>query len=118
MKTADENKGKNKVYFAQGDEDYGGIYIAAKTSKEAKNIALSTWVAENVYNPFIEVRVTRCWSVTGTSYEGELDIKQINDLGLAWWSCEECDGEDFEIINGETYKCKKCGKIFDIPYVD
>ena len=27
---------KNKVYFAQGDEDYGGAFIAAKTSKEAR----------------------------------------------------------------------------------
>lgn len=33
MSNADENKGKNKVYFAQGDEDYCGTYIAAKTSK-------------------------------------------------------------------------------------
>lgn len=112
------SKGKNKVYFAQGDEDYGGVYIAAKTSKEAKKIALSTWVAETVYNPFIEVRVTRCWSVKGTDYEGELDVKQINDVGLAWWCCEECEGEEFEIINGGTYKCKTCGKIFDIPYAD
>ena len=109
---------KNKVYFAQGDEDYGGIYIAAKTSKEAKSIALGKWVAETVYNPFIELRVTRCWSVKETEYEGELDISQINELGLAWWSCDNCDKEDFEIIDGETYRCKNCSEEFKIPYVN
>ena len=109
---------KNKVYFAQGDEDYGGIYVAAKTSKEAKSIALGKWVAETVDNPFIEIRVTRCWSVKETEYEGELDISQINELGLAWWSCDNCDKEDFEIIDDETYKCKNCNEEFKIPYVN
>lgn len=108
---------KNKVYFAQGDEDYGGTFIAAKTNKEARKIALGTWVAELVDNPFINVRVTRCWSVKETDYDGELNIKQINDLGLTWWSCENCDKENFEIINDDTYKCKNCNKIFEIPYI-
>ena len=108
---------KNKVYFARGDEDYGGIYIGAKTSKEAKQFALGTWVAETVYNPFIEIRVTRCWSVKETEYEGELDVTQINELGLAWWSCPNCDKEDFEIVDSKTYRCKNCEKEFDIPYV-
>ena len=107
---------KNKVYFARGDEDYGGTYIAAKTSKEARMIAMNTWVANTVDNPFINVRVTRCWSVKETDYEGELDVKQINNVGLAWWCCEECECEDFEIINGGTYRCKTCGKVAEIPY--
>lgn len=92
------------------------IYIAAKTSKEAKQMALSTWVAETVDNAFINVRVTRCWSAKETEYEGELDIFQINKLGLAWWSCEECEKEEFEILDNHTYKCKNCGKKFEIPY--
>lgn len=109
---------KNKVYFAVGDEDYGGIYIGSKNSKEAKKIALRSWVAENVDNPFIELRVTRCWSVKETEYEGELDISQINELGLAWWSCPNCDKEDFKIIDSETYKCKNCNEEFKIPYMN
>ena len=107
---------KNKVYYITGDEDYGGLYIACKNSKEAKEIALGTWVAETVENPFIEVRIKRCWSVKETDYEGELDIFQINELGLAWWSCPNCDKEDFEIIDREKYKCKSFNRVFKIPY--
>lgn len=109
---------KNKVYEATGDEDYGCIYIAAKNGKEAKSLALGTWVAETVDNPFIEVRVIRCWSVKETEYEGELDISQINELGLTWWGCPNCDKEEFEIINDKTYRCKNCNKEFEIPYVN
>lgn len=114
MSKADE---MNRVYFAQGDEDYGGIYIAAKNGKEAKLVALSTWVAETVYNPFIELRIRRCWSVKGTNYEGELDIYQINELGLSWWSCTNCDNDEFETIDNKHYKCKKCNYEGEIPYV-
>lgn len=112
---------KNKVYCAEGDPDYGCIYIAAPNGKIAKNLALCTWVAETVDNPFINVRVTRCWSVKETDYEGELDIFKINELGLAWWSCESnnCLKEDFEILgDGRKYKCKECGMICDIPYIN
>lgn len=109
---------KNKVYCAEGDPDYGCIYIAAKNGKKAKKYALGTWVAEHLDNPYIQLRVTRKWNVKETDYEGELDIFQINELGLAWWACENCEAEDFEILSGETYKCKKCGKEFKIPYID
>lgn len=108
---------KNKVYFAEGDPDYGCIYIAAKTSKEAKNIALCTWVAETVYNPFIEMRVCRVWSVKETDYDGELNIKQINELGITWWDCPKCGKEEFEIIDTHYYKCKNCEYEGEIPYI-
>lgn len=107
----------NKVYFAESDSDYGGIYIAAKNGKQAKEIATHTWVMECA-DRYIDLRVTRCWSVKETEYEGELDIKQINELGIAWWSCENCDKEDFEILNASEYKCKNCGEIYKIPYVN
>ncbi len=108
---------KNKVYCAEGDPDYGCAYIAAKSSKDAKYIAMGLWVAETVYNPFIDLRILRCWSVKETDYEGELNIDQINELGLTWWACDKCDNEDFEIIDGEHYKCKNCGNIGEIPYI-
>ncbi len=117
MSKADKIKKKNKVYTAEGDPDYGCIYIAAKNGKEAKNIALGTWVAENLYNPFIELRVLRKWGIE-TDYEGELDIFQINELGLTWWTCPNCDKEDFEILDTFHCKCKNCGEEFKIPYVD
>lgn len=115
MSKADEKK--NKVYCAEGDPDYGCVYIAAKTAKEAKQVALRHDVAEHVYNPFIDLRVTRVWSVKETHFEGELDIAQINELGLTWWECPECSGEDFEIIDGWNFKCKKCKNEFEIPYI-
>ena len=108
---------KNKVYCAEGDPDYGCIFIAAKTSKEAKAIAMGTWVADVLDNPFIELRITRCWSVKETEYEGELDISQINELGLTWWWCPECKKEEFIIISNYEYQCKNCKHIDDIPYV-
>ena len=109
---------KNKVYYAQGDPDYGGTYIAAKSSKEAKQYALTHCdCAETVENPFIQVRVTRCWTVKETDYEGELNIYQINELGLSWWDCPHCGGEDFEITHPTFYKCLKCGAEEEIPYL-
>lgn len=108
---------KNKVYSVEGDPDYGCIYIAAKNGKEAKQKALGTWIAERLDNPYIELRVLRQWNAKETDYEGQLDIFQINELGLSWWACENCEGEDFEILSEEIYKCKKCGKAFKIPYV-
>lgn len=107
---------KNKVYFVQGDEDIGGAYIAAKTSKDAKNIALGIWVAETVENPFIDLKIRRCWSVKETDYDGLLDIYKINDLKLTWWECSNCCKDNFEIINEITYKCKDCNNEDEIPY--
>lgn len=108
----------NKVYTATGDEDYGCIYIAAKNGKEAKNIALGTWIAETVDNPYIDIRILRKWGIE-TEYEGELDIFQINKLGLTWWACPNCDKEKFNILdNEEEYECKNCKQVFKIPYVD
>lgn len=117
MSKADEMKKKNKVYTVEGDPDYGCIYIAAKNGKEAKYIALGTWVADHLDNPFIELRVLRKWGIE-TDYEGELDIFQINELGLSWWACPECDKEEFSIIDEYEYQCKNCKGIFGIPYVN
>lgn len=108
----------NKVYCAEGDPDYGCTYIAAKNGKEAKQISLGLDVAQTLYNPYIELRVTRCWAIKETEYEGELDIFQINDLGLAWWSCPECNEEKFEILDRDKYRCKNCNKEFEIPYLN
>ena len=83
MKTT-ENNIKNKVYCAEGDPDYGCIFIAAKTSKEAKYIAMGSGVAEPLDNPYIELRVTRCWSIKETNYSGILNIFEINEALFAF----------------------------------
>ena len=46
----------------------------------------------------------------------ELDIDEINDAGLTWWCCPECNGDDFEILDLYTYKCKDCNHEDKIPY--
>lgn len=84
--------------------------------KEAKKIALTTWIAETMEN-YIDLKV-RWQKGIETDYEGELNIKQINELGLTWWACAECDQEEFEIIDDENYKCKKCGNINKIPWAN
>lgn len=106
----------NKVYFAETDADYGGIYIAAKTAKEAKTFAQGTWIMDHAYS-WIDLRVTRCWSVKETKYEGILDIFQINELGLTWWCCEKCNDDKFKIINEHEYMCTSCGARLKIPYI-
>ena len=71
---------------------------------------MRTWIVETLDNPYIDIKVN-------TEYEGELDIEQINELGLTWWACEECEKEEFEIIDKYTYKCKNCGHQDGIPYL-
>lgn len=118
MKEKTENEIKNKVYCAEGDPDYGCIFIAAKTSKKAKYIAMSSWVAEPLDNPYIELRVTRCWNIKETNYNGILNIFEINELGLTWWDCPECNRKEFKILNEYKYQCKNCKHIEKIPYVN
>ncbi len=110
-----DNK-KNRVYTIEGDPDYGCIYVAAKTSKDAKTFGLNTWVSEHLENPWVEMRVLWRRGIE-TEYEGELNIEQINELGLAWWACPNCDKEDFEILDTYHYKCKNCKNEYEIPYV-
>lgn len=66
---------------------------------------------------YLDLKIHWCKGIK-TKYEGELDIVQINELGLTWWSCSKCDSEKFEIIDTFTYKCKKCGNTENIPYID
>lgn len=107
---------KNRVYSAEGDPDYGCTFIAAPTSRDARHIAMGTFVAEHLDIPYIEIRIL--WKRgLETDYEGELDIFQINELGLTWWDCPKCGKEDFEIITDREYQCKNCGNIEAIPYV-
>lgn len=105
----------NKVYFAIVDEDYGGTYIAAPNIKEAKRIALGCDIINGFLENYIDLRVKWQKGIK-TDYSGELNIYEINELGLTWWACPDCDKEEFEIIDDETYKCKNCGNTYDIPY--
>lgn len=111
-----EKKKMNKVYWAETDPDYGCVYIAAPNIREAKQTALCTWVADHMER-YIDLKVKWCKSTPKTEYEGELDIFQINELGLTWFDCPYCGKEDFNIISSDECYCKSCKQTFDIPYM-
>lgn len=105
----------NKVYFAHVYGESCGAYIAASNIKEAKKIAYSCDLINSFIDNYIDLRVEWKKGIK-TELKGELDIFEINKLGLTWWSCPECDSEDFTIIHDEKYRCNKCDKEFEIPY--
>ncbi|WP_427340906.1 hypothetical protein [Caloranaerobacter sp. DY30410] len=113
----------NKVYFFNG-YDRGGTYVAAKNFKEAKTIALCSSILDYLENPFVDirghlVRDSRTNKPITTEYEGELNIFQLQELGLLWFECYACGSDNIEILKGaDQFKCLECGSIEDIPYVD
>jgi hypothetical protein len=115
----------NKVYFFYDEEGYGR-YVAHKTFKEAKDIALMCPTFDMLDNPFIDIRgnlvkkvnhkTEEEYIVKTEKYFGLLDVEELNELGLLWWQCPECGDDDFEIIDGgENYKCA-CGYCGQTPY--
>jgi hypothetical protein len=115
----------NKVYFfREKSGEFGGVYVAAETWKKARNIAITEeLISEYADNVITDIEGHLCRNNNKkpiiTEIEGILNVQQICDLGLAWWDCEECGDDDFEILNYESeFKCRKCGFIDDIPYVN
>jgi hypothetical protein len=113
----------NKVYFFSDKHGQGGgIHIAASTWKAARNFALHNEITEFMDEPFIDLKGSTCRKGSApitTELEGVLTVQQTVDLGLAWWNCEQCGDDDFEIFPGEQeYKCRVCGALDGIPYVD
>lgn len=104
---------ENKVYFAYINDGDGGSYIAAKNIKEAKKLALYSAIADFLES-YIDLNIYWVKGVK-TNYEGELNVKQLNELGLQWWECPNCNEMSFEIIDDYTFKCKNCGYIGEIP---
>lgn len=105
---------ENKVYFAYiNDDDEEGVYVAAKNIKEAKKLALYSAIADFLES-YIDLNIYWVKGVK-TNYEGELNVKQLNELGLQWWECPNCTGMSFEILDDYNFKCKNCGYIGEIP---
>lgn len=105
----------NKVYFAHVVRESCGTFIAAPNIKEAKKIAYKCDIISDFIDNYIDLRIEWKKGIK-TEFYGELDIFEINKLGLTWWSCPECDGADFTIIHDFKYLCNKCDKEFEIPY--
>jgi len=113
----------NKVYFfSEVSEEYGGVHVAAQSWKAAREIALTDeLISEHIDNPITDVKGSLCRhdkKPITTEIEGKLTTQQICDLGLAWWDCEECGDDNFEIFNHESeYRCRSCGFVENVPYV-
>lgn len=105
----------NKVYFACVLDEHCGTYIAAPNIREAKKIAYGCDIISSFIDNYIDLRIHWEKGIKTESY-GELDIFEINKLGLTWWDCPECETDDFTIIHEFKYRCNKCDKEFDIPY--
>lgn len=80
----------NKVYFFEVDPDNGGVFIAARNWKEARNIALYTEViADDVCDfGFTELHGHRVGDVI-TNLSGELSRKQLDMLGIDYIKMED-----------------------------
>jgi DNA-directed RNA polymerase subunit RPC12/RpoP len=113
----------NKVYFFQESSgDFGGVYVAAENWKKARNLAImDELIADHVWNPITDVEGSLCrkeGKPITTMLEGILSVKHIKEVGCAWWDCENCGSDNFEILNDMEYKCHECESINRIPYIN
>lgn len=116
----------NKIYCFTASEDHGWVYVAAKTWKEARNLALWDEAIADHMESLIDVHGHIIKNHT-TEASGILSVQEICDAGLAWWNCdgsipdhpeEWCGSEDFEIYdNNQAWKCRECGHTGSIPYI-
>lgn len=78
----------NKVYYFQDPSRDGGLFIAAKTWKEARNISLTGDydMLANISFPEIEGRLLR--DSNGKPYEtelhGQLELYQLDELKIPY----------------------------------
>ena len=111
----------NKIYFAEVDEDYGGVYIAAQNMKEASKMARRHEIICDHLERFTDMKMHLCGGRKAPAtidHEGELSIDQIISAGLAWWGCSGCGGENIKANEGAMkYTCLDCGHTDDIPYL-
>ena len=118
----------NKIYFFKVKELCGGVYVAARSWKEARKIARKNEMVSEYIEEFIDIegRLERFYGKpVFIDYEGVLSIEQIIDIGIAWWECSECDSRDIQLVKGndknvpeDEYKCNECGHIGYVPYVE
>ena len=109
----------NKVYAVHEGNYEKWCYIAAENFKKAKKIALFNPLCNFCDNPFIDISGHLCRDKNKkpitTDFSGELEIQQIVDVGLAWWTCEgnegNCESKQFEMSDGGwKWKCRVCGR--------
>jgi hypothetical protein len=54
-----------------------------------------------------------------TDYEGILNVKQLNEIGIVWFNCMDCGDDSFNFNENLTkYICENCGYEGVVPYAD
>ena len=113
----------NKIYFAENgkQESTGGTYIATVNLEEAKKLARQSDIIKDCVTKFTDLKVSLMRYSDNkpmfTEYEGELNMEQIAELGLIWWTCRNCGERKFAILNDDECKCLNCSTIQEIPYL-
>ena len=104
----------NKLYFFTGNDEDAGVFLGAKTWREARNMAIGHPCADDC--EFIEIRGSLCRESGKPCYtevNGEMECHEILATGYTsfWWSgyCEKC-GEDHERLSPVDGKliCSEC----------
>lgn len=120
---------KNKVFFVYDVEERRGYNIACKTKEKALEIFEENNLLDcNNFPRDLGAKVQKDhysngkWNEEGviftTDYEGVLDVKQENEIGIVWFNCMDCGGDLFDFNdNLDRYICKNCGYEDDVPYV-
>lgn len=119
---------ENKVYFVYDKEKNVGYNIAAKNNALAKQIFVTNNLLDckNI-DMDIGVKLQKDYYPNGewdeegvvftTNYEGVLNVRQENEIGIVWFNCLECGDDSFDFNdNLSKYICKNCGYEDDVPY--
>ena len=78
----------NKVYYGEVDSDYGGVFVAAKNSKEARRIAwreepISYYACyKNAFINFTVERQEKNGKPITTELSGAITVEQAQALGI------------------------------------
>jgi predicted RNA-binding Zn-ribbon protein involved in translation (DUF1610 family) len=107
---------KDNVYYAVGGEN---------RSKALVNYMYE--IGENA-SEFIHYRARLARGYDGkpifTEKNGFIDMEELIPKGYkTWWNCPECGDEGdkeaaFEYVAIDQYRCKGCGYIGSIPFVE
>lgn len=112
----------NRVYNVSHPTE--SVYYAVGGENRAKAIISYLYDIGVNTSDFIYYRAKLARDYDGktieTKNQGLLTMEELMPLGYrTWWKCAECSAEhQFEYVILDRYKCKNCGHIGGIPFVE